>query len=395
MILAEDETDLVYHIVCSRDRQDGQPADDLRPLSLSWFISDESSPRIEEMPARYRQVFAHTSEFSRDAIGHESEIINEARSLIDESTVSDIPAGARDIDHAFRAADWLAIYFQNRFLSVLRGTHFLALLMGLMYILYSDLVALRIFLVAFVVFFVFAAAVHKYAGKKSWHRKYLDYRALAEGLRVQFYWAAAGVTSGVVAKFAHDNFLQMQDSDLGWIRNVMRVAGMECNASPNKDKSGLDLAIREWIGDRSSGQLGYYRKKVAEKISRNRRTDRFATIVLWVSVVAFALFVFATDDIANSARGPIVILMGVLLLFFGVRQSYAFSIADFELIKQYEFMHRTFSRAYQRIERSTDDDERRRVLRLLGETALEEHAEWILMHRERSVDNGELWRMSG
>jgi len=395
MILAEDESDLVYHIVCSRDRPDGQPVDDLQHLSCAWFTADETSPRTEEMRARYRQVFEHTSEFSRDAINHQGEIINEARSLIDESTASDIPAGARDIDHAYRAADWLAIYFQKRYLSVLRATHFLALLMGLMYILYSDLIALRIFLLAFVIFFVFAAAVHKYAGKKSWHRKYLDYRALAEGLRVQFYWAAAGVTSGTVARFAHDNFLQMQDSDLGWIRNVMRVAGMECNASPNKDKSGLDFAIREWIGDKSSGQLGYYRKKAAEKISRNRRTERLATIVLWVSVVAFALFVFATADIANSVRGPVVILMGVLLLLFGIRQSYSFSVADFELIKQYEFMNRTFSRAYLRIERSTDDEERRRVLRLLGEAALEEHAEWILMHRERSVDEGELWRMTG
>ena len=395
LILAEDESDLVYHVVCSRDRPDGGPAEDLQPLSCSWFTSDESLPRSNQMPARHRKVFEHTTEFSRDAIQHESRIVGEAWSLIDESSTVRLPAGARDIDHAFRAADWLAIHFQKRFLSVLRATHFLALMMGVMYILYSDLIALRIFLLAFVVFFVFAAAVHKYAGKKSWHRKYLDYRALAEGLRVQFYWAAAGVTSGTVAKFAHDNFLQMQDSDLGWIRNVMRVAGMECNASPNEDRSGLDYAIREWIGDENGGQLGYYRKKAAEKISRNGRTERLATVVLWVSVVAFALFVFASDDIANSVRGPVVILMGVLLLSFGIRQSYAFSVADFELIKQYEFMYRTFSRAYRRIELSTDDDERRRVLRLLGEAALEEHAEWILMHRERSVDEGEIWRMTG
>ncbi|MDH3545802.1 MAG: hypothetical protein OEN22_01800, partial [Gammaproteobacteria bacterium] len=395
LILAEDESDLVYHIVCSRDRPDGRPVGDLQPLSCSWFTSDESSPRSAEMPARHRRVFEHTTEYSRDAIQHENRIISEAWSLIDESSAMVLPAGARDIDHAFRAADWLAVYFQKRFLSVLRATHVFALLMGLMYILYSDLVPKRIFLLAFVFFFIIAAAVHKLACKRSWHRKYLDYRALAEGLRVQFYWAAAGVTSGTVGKFAHDNFLQMQDADLGWIRNVMRVAGMECNASPNEDKNGLDFSIREWIGDAANGQLGYYKKKAAEKIARNRRTERFATIVLWVSVVAFALFVFASDEITERVRDPVVIVMGVLLFAFGIRHSYAFSVADFELIKQYEFMYRTFSRAYRRIERSTDDDERRRVLRLLGEAALEEHAEWILMHRERSIDEGEIWRMTG
>ena len=30
----------------------------------------------------------------------------------------------------------------------------------------------------------------------------------------------------------------------------------------------------------------------------------------------------------------------------------------------------------------------------LGGSALDEHAQWILMHRDRSIDQGEIWRMS-
>jgi hypothetical protein len=33
------------------------------------------------------------------------------------------------------------------------------------------------------------------------------------------------------------------------------------------------------------------------------------------------------------------------------------------------------------------------VLKLLGDAALEEHAEWILMHRERSIDEHEAARI--
>jgi hypothetical protein len=395
LVLADDESDLVYHIVCSRDRPDGEPEDGLARLSCLWFTTDDESPRTEEMPRRHRKVLELTSEFSQDANAHEAKIATEAWPLFDDDSAGTLPAGARDIDHVFRTADWLAIYFQKRFLWVLRSTHLLALLMGLMYIAYSDLLPLRVFILAFIVFFVLAAAVHKLGGRLSWHRKYLDYRTLAEGLRVQFYWAVAGVTSGNVSKFSHDNFLQMQDSDLGWIRNVMRVAGLECNVSPNKDPAGLEFSIREWIGDNSSGQLGYYRRKILEKIGRNRRTERFAAAVLWISAVAFALFVFASDDIADRVRDPIVVLMGILLLGVGVRQSYSFSVADFELLKQYEFMLRTFSKAHRRIERSSSDEERRRILRIVGEAALEEHAEWILMHRERSINEGEIWRMTG
>jgi len=94
-------------------------------------------------------------------------------------------------------------------------------------------------------------------------------------------------------------------------------------------------------------------------------------------------------------RDPLVVFMGVLLLVVGVRQSYVFSIADAELIKQYEFMFRAFSKARQRIDASANENERRRVLKVLGEAALEEHAEWILMYRERASDEGEIWRMTG
>jgi len=394
MMLADDESDLVYHVVCSRDRPDGKPADGLLRLSAAWYTTDENEPRSGEIPARHLEVFRHTNEFSIDAAGNEAGIAAESWPLVDESNAPPLPAGARDIDHVFRAADWLAIHFQKRYLRVLRATHLLALLMGLMYIGYSDVVAERIFIFAFVLFFAVAAGLQKYSKSRAWHRKYLDYRALAEGLRVQFYWAAAGVTSGNVATFAHDNFLQMQDSDLGWIRNVMRVAGMECNAAPNRDAAGLAFAIREWIGDESGGQLGYYTKKSAEKTGRHRRTERFATAVLWLSVIAFTWFAFASQAMADRVHDPAVIVMGVLLFAFGIRQSYGHSVADSELIKQYNFMRRTFAKARRRIELSSDDDERRRILRLLGEAALEEHAEWILMHRERAVDEGEIWRMT-
>jgi hypothetical protein len=100
-------------------------------------------------------------------------------------------------------------------------------------------------------------------------------------------------------------------------------------------------------------------------------------------------------ELEDVLRDPIVILMGIMLLLVGVRQSYGDSVADAELIKQYEFMYRIFSNAKRRIDATDDDDEKRRVLRLLGDAALGEHAQWILMNRERSLEQGEVFRMSG
>jgi hypothetical protein len=394
LILADDESDLVYHIVVSRDRPDGTPAEGLEPLSVSWFTTDERQPRVTQMPRRHRQVFDRANEFSRDAVLHAAEIDTGSYPLLTPEQAATQPPGLQDIDQIFRAADWLAIRYQRRVMQTLRATHVCVLLMGVTYVSYTDVSAQRYLLFLLLGLMLVATGINDLARRGDWHRKYLDYRTLAEGLRVQFYWAAAGVTSGNVSKFAHDNFLQMQDPDLGWIRNVMRVAGAECDIAPNVRPEGVDFAVREWIGDEKGGQLGYYRRKVAERLQRHEVTRRLGMLGLWASAATLLALLLVGAVIPDAVRGPLVYLMGVLLLAIGVRQSYAKSTAESELIKQYEFMHRIFANAGRRLGFAEDDGERRRILKLLGDAALEEHAEWILMHRERSIDKQEIVRLS-
>jgi hypothetical protein len=394
LILADDESDLVYHIVCSRDRPDGGPAAGLEPFDVSWFTTDDRQPRVREIPARHRQVFERSNEFSRDATDHAAQIDAGSYPLLTTEQAAAMPPGLRDIDQVFRAADWLAIYYQKRVLLTLRATHVFVLLMGIAYVSYTDFSSQRYFLILLLVLMLAATGLNYLARRGAWHRKYLDYRTLAEGLRVQFYWAAAGVTSGNVSKFAHDNFLQMQDPDLGWIRNVMRVAGTECDIAPRQDPEGVRFAVREWIGDGSSGQLGYYRRKGSERLRSNTGTRRLGALGLWASAATLVALLLIGAGIPEGVRQPLVYLMGLLLLGIGVRQSYAKSTAESELIKQYEFMQRIFFNARRRIDSAEDDGERRRILKLLGDAALEEHAEWILMYRERSIDQQEIVRLS-
>ncbi len=394
LILADDESDLVYHIVCSRNRPDGAPAEGLAPLEVSWFTADDREPRVRKIPPRHRQVFLRSNEFSHEATAYADRIEASSYPLLTAEQAPLMPPGLQDIDKVFRAADWLAIHYQKRVLLTLRATHVCVLLMGIAYVSYTDFSSQRYFLFALLGLMFAATGINYLARRGAWHRKYLDYRTLAEGLRVQFYWAAAGVTSGNVSKFAHDNFLQMQDPDLGWIRNVMRVAGTECDIAPNQDPKGVRFVLREWIGDDSSGQLGYYRRKGGERLRRHTDTQKLGTFGLWASAATLVVLLMIGAGIPEEVREPLVYLMGLLLLSIGVRQSYAKSTAESELIKQYEFMHRIFYNARRRIDAAEDDAERRRILKLLGDAALEEHAEWILMHRERSIDQQEIVRLS-
>lgn len=388
MMLADDESDLVYHIVVSRNRADGKPRGVLKPLECWWFTSDQRANKSETLPARYRTVLECSNSFSRDAQDHAQKIKGGAVTLHAGDGARDLPSSIRKIDRTFRIADWLATHYQKKTLLVLGSTHVLALLLGIMYIIYTNVLSESAFIIAFVVLFALTTAIHSYGQRMEWQRRSLDYRALAEGLRVQYYWAAAGMTADAYGKYAFDNFLQMQDADLGWIRNVMRAAGTTSDAAPRCDDAGLAYAEREWIGRGKSGQLGYYLAMGKERLQKQRRTERQSMVGLWIGIFAIAVIVIIGINGAEMVRDPLIWLMGVVLLLAVVRQSYAHGTADSERIKQYEFMAGVFYNARRRLAASISPDEKRTVLRALGDAVLEEHAQWILVRRERSTNAG-------
>src|SRR5262249_58987100 len=94
----------------------------------------------------------------------------------------------------FGAADWLAIHFQRRVLLSMRTLYTLAALMGIAFTAYDNLPAQDDLIFVFLLLFAIGAVIVVIANRRSWHRRYLDYRALAEGLRVQAYWRRAGLS---------------------------------------------------------------------------------------------------------------------------------------------------------------------------------------------------------
>jgi len=392
-MLVDDESDLVYHVVCSRDREDGGPAEGLEPLDWFWFTKDEHAPRSKVLPAAHDIVFQRADEFSRDAGRYSDHVTANSFSLLTEEGSALGIGGLDNIDTTFRAADSLAILYQKKTLYTLRVTHVLAFVMGTLFVLYSDLMTQQALLYLFLGCFAASAAMQRLAGARNWHRKYLDYRTLAEGLRVQFYWAMAGISQEDVETYSHDTFLRLQDPEVGWIRNTMRIAGTVNDALPHHDSTALGRVIEEWVGDNDSGQLGYYRGKALDRSRKHRITQALGMLSLITSAAIVVLFLVAGNKVPDDLAAPLMVIMGITLLLFGVRHAYAYATAERELIKQYEFMLRIFANAQKRLLSSETDQEKREVLMAVGSSALDEHAQWIMMHRERSLDQSEIWRM--
>ena len=391
--LVDDESDLVFHITCTRVRTGPRKQGDSTAPDWFWFTKDPDNPRSKDLPAQHDLIFRRIGEFYQDINRFEPGIESMKASLLEHDLPGQLPAGIGTIDRYFGYADWLAIHFQRLTLKSLVLLHVMALLMGLMFILYSDVDSNRVFLVAFVFAFGLAWVAQAIAGRGAWHRKYLDYRTLAEGLRIQLYWAIAGVSSEKKWRFTHDSYLQSQNPEFGWIRNVMRVTGARTDADRYAQDSGLAFALREWIGDVESGQLGYFRKKARERGRYHRVTRSLGVASLVTSIMIVLGFLFLGSSIPGDLAVFLKFMMGTMLLLFAVREGFAHATAEKELIKQYEYMLGIYESAQRRIGQAADSNEKREVLRALGQSALNEHSSWILMHRERSPDQGEIWRM--
>ncbi|MEO6926170.1 MAG: hypothetical protein ABI129_05815 [Rhodanobacter sp.] len=385
---------LMYHITCSRAVPGGTvepPLQPLQPLQARWVDDTGANKGEAGMPDEFRHMFQRMQQFNDDAARYADQIAA-ANSSARNGRV-DGRAECVAVGGLFAAADWLAVHFQKQVLLTMRSLYVLAALMGIAFIFYSDLpqdlpyVGDAIYL--FVLLFAAGVLLAWLVRRRDWHRKYIDYRALAEGLRVQGYWGCAGIESDELGAFAHEDFMQKQDIELGWIRNVMRVAGV--NAVIATSATGMTKVIADWIGEPDgSGQLGYYTRKSEQRSRAHHATQRLSLILLCAVIGTSILLVLFHSLLDPDTTTLYVALMGILAVIAAARESYAFRKADKELIKQYQYMLGIFGSARRKLDATQDLDARSDILRALGEAALAEHAEWALMHRQRPLEHGKM-----
>jgi len=397
-LLADNENDLAFHIVCSRDRPGGAPEPGLEPGECYWLTAEFGRTPADSMPAEYAVMFSRLQDFSADQKRHAADAQatrrDRAHRIDAGNLLEDFPPALTPSDSAvfnarlFSIADRLAVHFQKRFNRSLFAIHTLAVMMGLVFLVYSGYSTPRYVLWIFLALFFAGLALHTTGNRRQWHRKYLDYRALAEALRVQLYWNLAGVVEARSVAFAYENFLQKQDVELGWIRHIMRAVSTRRAGGVESDPAWLPWVIDHWVGtmDSGKGQLAYYSAKEVHNSVNFRRTEFLEAACLWAGIAVALVLAMDSGHISGTQKQVLLILMGILPLIAGVRNAISHKKAEKELIKQYRFMARIFANARRLLDAHSSEAFQRRVLKALGEAQLEEGAEWILMHRSRPLE---------
>jgi hypothetical protein len=369
-MLAGDDDSLALHIPVRRESAPG-----VMPAPARWLTAGGNV--VEgAMPPDFHRIFDRMQTFEQDRRRYL------ARHAL-QHDASDL------VEHRMQVVDGMAVHFQHRMNWAMRTIHLLAVAMGLSFLLYSDSGAADAMLWVFLLFFLVGLLVASAAHARDWHRKYVDYRALAEGLRVQSFWRCAGLSMTGDPEFAHDNFMQKQDVELGWIRNVMRAAGLAPALAACDADGTIDDVIEAWVGRPGvSGQLAYYERQASLRARHHRRTRALGQACLWAGVGISLFLALFHGALLASTRNVLVTTMGALSLIAAVREAYAYRKADKELIKQYRFMRRIYRNARTALDAAGSVREKCEILRALGEAALAEHAEWALMHRDRPIEHG-------
>ena len=387
-LLADDESDLVFHVTCSRSLAPGGQRPVHAPALAHWLTADGATPESQGLPVAYRRVFEQMATFNADTQRHWHAIEANYPRLLPADVPAQVPPGIVRIERLFGAADWLALHFRQRVRLNLQASHLAAALMGLSFIIYSDLLPRRELVLAFLGLFLVGYAVAWVGRRRQWQRKYLDYRGLSEGLRVQLYWRLAGVRIPADGSLGYDSFLQKQDVELSWIRHAMRGTSLVQDSGAASDSRWLQWTVHNWVGDADGdgGQLAYFRHGSEQRAKAYLYTERLGRLALAAGLGGALVLAVAGPALDESSQAGLVIFMGLLPLIAGIREAYSFKKADKELIKQFQFMARLFASCSVRLARAASDEERRELLLALGRACLEEHAEWILLHRDRPLE---------
>ncbi|MEQ8861169.1 MAG: hypothetical protein RIC56_21190 [Pseudomonadales bacterium] len=380
---SEDESDLAYHIACSRVSA-GPPLAGLSPGEAAWLTRDDLQPRTSAMPQRYVEVFQQQERLNRDL--QVAGLPADADGLLPAEADASVAA---DIGGLATAVDSLAVRFQRRALRTLRTLYVLAALTGISFIVYADFPDQDAMIWAYLLLLALGYTLYLLERRGAWYRRYVDYRGLAEGLRVQGYWAMAGVHMEVPTEFAHDRYMRREELSLGWIRNVMRFAGRRSDAATaDAPPAALGRVIQHWI----DSEHDYYQRRFREHVEHIRNIGRLSVAGFATGLAAAGVLALFQHSMSDASANILIAVMVGLPFIATVRASYAERICERELVAQFAHMARIYANAHRLLKTTEDAAEQRGILRALGEEALQEIGQWVLRQRERPVSGDQLFR---
>jgi hypothetical protein len=242
---------------------------------------------------------------------------------------------------------------------------------------------------------------------KQHQEQFLDYRALAEALRVAIFWKLAGV--GIRSGRTHgdarrdgaiaDAYPIKQPSELAWVKTVLQSLELldtidgSVGKARDLDADAYRWIRRVWVG----GQRRYFELK-GEAYSREAERSEARSLMLLLLSPIVAAVIFAQyldlihfhlpDWIKLETRDLLIFITGMLPGLAALMVGLSQQLALMAQARQYDRMRMLFGRAYELLPEAFDPASApllRDLYYQLGVEAINEHAEWVSIYRQRPL----------
>jgi hypothetical protein len=376
------ESGPVYHIVTPRI-SDPQPVG--RALTLvKRFPQSYASDAVAQ--GTYDRLYARMETFNCDVLRYASPLAaaREASKgyVLPREEAETLSGPLTYLLDCYAVVDTLAVHFQHLTQRTLVGLLIMVFWAAISFEISSWLPDQRWIQAVYLGMLLSAFAWYLWAKRRDYQNKYLDYRALAEGLRVQLFWWLAGLKDTVA-----DHYLRRQRSELDWIRHAIRCWNLPAEIADE----GLGAIEAPALADRIRLVLAHWVQDQYAYFVRAAQRDHTLLEHLkhWGQGFFMVGLAWPVMKVLLAFVHPRLKALGMAPLIAGLLYGYARTRALSEHIKQYGRMSLLFANAKQRLEELMASGKyagAQALIKDLGKEALAENGDWVLLHRERPLE---------
>lgn len=380
----------------------------IRPISgpnsdLSGKLAERVTPGkgkgfAGSRKSNIHQIFKLTERFNHEVAAYKGAPIGQWPLLPSEKTPQNTPLNAAAV---FMSADGLAVSLSK----VVRASDVVLYSTALVAVFFFNMlnnwpVAPGAYLAA--VGLIFAGALCLRAW--SFDNRFLEYRGLAEAMRVLFFWRLCGIRKPVWLCY-----LSKHSGVARWVRHAVRALEFcEDSTSPKVPANALELTKAYWLKDQIAyyGKAGerhwlHYKRWIVVAENAFRLSFLLALVFFAFSLISWKNWMeWSEAELSIPAIGSakitslaewLQIALGLLAAASLAARAFLSRRADFEIAKQFFSARQRFELALENLEKAEaqaakPDWSREEILEKLGREALLEQAEWLWIRHSRPFE---------
>ncbi|MBQ3422979.1 MAG: hypothetical protein IJH34_15285 [Romboutsia sp.] len=281
----------------------------------------------------------------------------------------------KEIDNLYGAADYLSLKNAERHRKILLSLSVIGTLITIAFFLYYE-GEMHHFILLCIILLVFLFLIHKQANNMECHRKYLEYRVLAETLRVQFFLSIAGVKEEV-----KDIMPWFIKKGITWIGEILETLHLE-------DVKERQPILHFWVMD----QKTYHEEALLKAVNKKKKQDKITKIAIYITILTylaaliFEIYMYFCSPMnidAHLVRISLKIVIGSMSVSTLFLESYYGKMSLSETIADYKRMILLYDKIEHDIRAKGESEE---IILYLAKEFLTENSTWYAYQSKNKAE---------